>query len=163
MKLYEITNDMRSLQTMADTGELTADDIKDTMEGLDIAFDQKAVAVLKVRQSMLAEVRTIEEEIERLVDLKKAPENSATRLGDYLKDGMLLVNKDKLDLGIFKLTLKKASKKLGEIDESKVPDDFWSIIPESKKLDKRALLKAVKESPIEGVELADSSRALIIK
>lgn len=163
MKLYEITNDMRELQAMADSGELSPEDIQDTMDGLDIAFEQKAEAVLKVRQSMLGEVANIEQEIERLVKLKEAPENSATRLGDYLKGGMLALDKDKLDLGIFKVTLKKASVKLGDIDETKVPEIFWTVVPESKKLDKRTLLKAAKESPIEGVELTESSRALMIK
>jgi len=139
MKLYEITDNMRQLQAMADTGELSESDIKDTMEALDCEFEEKAEAVLKVRQSMLGEVANIEKEIERLVALKVAPENSANQLGEYIKSNMILLKKDKVDLGIFKLTLKKASLKLGSIDESKIPESCLIIVPESKKLDKRML------------------------
>lgn len=163
MKLYEITDNMRELQAMADSGELSESDIADTMDGLDGEFEKKAEAVLKVRQSMLGQVAAIESEIERLTELKKAPGNSAIRLGEYIKNNMLVLEKDKIDLGIFKLTLKKPSLKLGEIDESKIPNVFWTVVPETKKLDKRGLLKAVKESPMDGVELAESERALIIK
>jgi hypothetical protein len=163
MKLYEITNDMRELQALAENGELSAEDIADTLEGLEGAFDAKAEAALKVRQSMLGDVAAIDKEISRLVDLKKAPENSAERLSEYIKSNMMALDKDKIDLGVFKLTLKKSSVKLGSIDESKVPAEFWALIPESFKVDKRALLKAAKESPIDGVELGESSRALIIK
>jgi len=93
MKLYEITDNMRQLQAMADTGELSKSDIKDTMEALDCEFEEKAEAVLKVRQSMLGEVSNIEKEIERLVALKVAPDNSANRLGEYIKSNMILLKK----------------------------------------------------------------------
>ncbi len=163
MKLYEITNDMRGLQALADNGDLSLGDIKDTMDALDIQFEQKAEAAIKVRQSMLANVANIEAEIDRLIDLKKAPENNAQRIGDYIKANMLALEKDKVDLGLFKLTLKKSTQKLGPIDESLVPEEFWAVVPETKKLDKRALLKAAKESSVKGVALTQSERALIIK
>ena len=76
---------------------------------------------------------------------------------------MLLLGKDKADLGIFKLTLKKASLKLGSIDESKVPDSCLVYVPASEKIDKRMLLTMVKQEPIEGIELVESERSLIIK
>ena len=75
----------------------------------------------------------------------------------------IVEKKDKVDLGIFKLTLKKASLKLGSIDESKIPESCLIIVPESKKLDKRMLLSMVKNEAIEGIELVETERALIIK
>lgn len=163
MKLYEITDNIRELQALAESGEISESDIKDTMDALDCEFDQKIEAVLRVRQSLLSDVLSIEREIERLTELKKAPENSCVRLSEYIKGNMLILEKDQIDLGIFKVTLKKPTQKLGEIDESKVPDKYFTIIPETKRLDKKALLKAVKENPIDGVQLAESERALLIK
>ena len=76
---------------------------------------------------------------------------------------MLALDKDKADLGLFKLTLRKATDKLGTIDESKVQGQFWITIPESKKLDKKALLAYVKVNDMDGVELTKSERSLTIK
>ena len=166
MKLYEITDNMRELQGIADSGEMSYDDIADTMEALNISFAQKAEAALKVRQSMIGEVAIIDAEIARLTKLKEAPENNALRIFEYVKGSMLAAGKDKADLGIFKVTLKKASEKLGAIDETVIPTKYFTVVPavpKSLKLDKKALLKAAKESSINGVELIDSERALIIK
>jgi hypothetical protein len=163
MKLYEITENMKGLQRLAESGELDEQTLADTMEGLDAEFADKAKAVLQVRQSMLADVDAISMEILRLIDLKKAPQSAADRLSKYLRDGMLLTGTDKLDLGLFKVTLKKAGKKLGSIDESKVNDTFFSVVPAYVKLDKRALLAAAKLEAIDGVELIESERALMIK
>jgi len=163
MKLYEITENMKGLQRLAEAGELDEQTISDTMEGLDAEFKDKAKAVLQVRQSMLADVAGINKEIERLEDLRQTPLSAAARLSEYLKGGMLLTGTDKLDLGLFKVTLKKAGKKLGSIDESKVNESFFTVVPETVKLDKRALLTAAKLEAIDGVELIESERALMIK
>jgi hypothetical protein len=163
MKLYELTNQTRELQAMADSGELSQEDISDTMGGLDIQFEEKVEAVLMVRQSMLAEVVAIDNEIARLNDLKKSPANSAIKLADYIKNNMLSLSKDKVDSGLFKVTLKKPGIKLGDIDESKISPEYFTVVPETKKLDKRMLLKDAKTLPIDGVELIESERALLIK
>ena len=163
MRLYEITENIRGLQDLADSGELTAEDIKDTMDGLNIEFEKKAEAALKVRQSMLAQVDAINNEIDRLINLKKSPEKNAVWLSEYVKQNMLAMDKSKLDLGVFKVSIRKASLKLGDIDESKIDDIFFTHIPASKKLDKRALLKEAKKNPLSGVELVNSEQTLTIK
>ena len=163
MKLYEITEEMRSLQALADTGELTLEMIGDTMDSLECMFEKKAEAALMVRQGMLAEVAGIDSEIERLEALKAAPMASAVRLVEYIKSNMLALNKDRANLGLFKLTLRKPTDKLGDIDEAKVPSQFWVTVPESKKIDKRALLAYAKVNEMDGVVLAKSDRSLTIK
>lgn len=163
MKLYEITNDIRDLLAMAESGDLSSSDIEDTLEALNLEFNAKAEAVIKVRQQMLSDVVSIDREIERLESLKSAPQKSAARLEEYLKDMMLATNKDKLDLGLFKVTLRKASVVLGEIDEDKIPAEFWTEVPATRKLDKRSLLSAAKQGEIEGVTLGESKRSLTIK
>ena len=163
MKLYEITSEMRELQSLADTGELTLEMIADTMDSLECMFEKKAEAALMVRQGMLAEVAGIDSEIERLEALKAAPMASAVRLVEYIKSNMLALNKDKADLGLFKVTLRKATDKLGDIDETKVPNQFWNVIPQSMKINKQALLAYVKVNGMEGVELTKSERSLTIK
>lgn len=164
MKLYETTQAMRELHDLVDTGELTQEQIADTMESLDYDFNDKAEAALKVRQHLLYNVANIDKEIERLQALKAAPQNNAQRIADYIKQNMLLLKKDKMDLGLFKLTLRKASQKLGIINEDNVPDMFWTIIPATRKLNKPLLLQEAKTiGNLPFVELVDSERGLTIK
>lgn len=163
MRLYEITEDMRELQRMADDGELSADDISATMEGLELEFDDKARACLKVRQSMLGSANALNAEIERMEILEQSYLISAMNLQNYVKNGMLLTKRDKVDLGIFKLSIRKATKKLGELDEDKIPKSYFTEVPATTKLDKKQLLKDAKESAIEGVTLTETARSLTIK
>lgn len=163
MSLYETTNDMRELQAMADTGELSESDIADTMEGLNIEFNDQVTACLKVRLSLLDRVNNIDDEISRLEQLKKAPANNAEGIKKFIKSRMALLNKDKIKLPLFDVTLKKSFEKLGELDEKKIPKKFFIKIPATKKLDKKMLLSAAKLKKVKGVELVESERALLIK
>ena len=163
MKLYEITESMAGLQSLADTEELTPEMIADTMEGLQAEFSEKATAILQVRQRMMGEVAMIDVEIERLQALKKTPSNNADKLSEYLKANMLATETDKLELGLFKVTLKKAGVKLGEVREEFVPSEFFTVIPATQKLDRRALLAAAKAHHVDGVLLVDAERGLVIK
>ena len=163
MKLYEITKDMREIEALVDQGELTPEMVADTIEDLDGQFDDKMRSTLKVRQGMLADIAGLDSELERLTKMKKTLQSSCDWLTDYVKNAMLMTQREKLDLGIFKLSLRKATEQLGELDEDKIPAEYFSIIPESKKLDKKTLLKDAKVSPIEGVKLGQSARSLTIK
>lgn len=163
MKLYEIANEAKELQALVDSGDFTPDDIADTLESIDMEFDKKVEACLMVRQSMKAEVAAIDDEIERLKKLRAGPDTAADNLLEYIKHNMLALGRDKLDAGLFKVTLRKPSIQLGAIDEARVPLQFWQTIPASVKLDKKQLLAAAKLNPIDGVELKDSERSLIIR
>lgn len=165
--LYEITQEMRELNDLVNSGELTQEDIADTMDGMDYDFDVKVEAALKVRQHSVNHVDNIDNEIKRLQRLKAVSENNAQRIADNIKENMLLLKKDKLNLGLFEVTLRKASKKLGVINEKHIPDKYWTIVPETKQLNKALLLNETKVHIENGqkpfVELVDSERALIIK
>lgn len=163
VRLYEITDDIKHLTSLAESGELTLEQIADTLEDLESSFSDKAEAVIKVRQEMLSRVATIDNEIERLTNLRKSPGTNADRLEEYLKSSMIALGKDKMVLGLFAVTLRKSSKKLDKVDESKLPGRFFETIPASKKLDKRALLNAAKLEDIDGVTLGDSKRSLTIR
>lgn len=162
-KLYELTGEMLEIQSMLDAGEMAYDDLKDQIEATNAQYEDKCRAVLMMRQNALGAVSAIQSEIDRLTALKESPKRDAEWLESYLKESMIALEKDKLDLGIFKVTLRKASVQLGEVDESKIPQEFFEFIPATTKLDKRKLLASAKISPIEGVTLGESKRGLTIK
>jgi hypothetical protein len=62
MKLYDITNDIRELQAMADAGDLTAEEIKDTMDALELSQADKIEGCLMVRQDLLGDAAKFAEE-----------------------------------------------------------------------------------------------------
>ena len=163
MRLYDIAQEYNQLLRLVDDGELTAEMVKDTLESISAEFDDKALNCMMVVTQLDSDSDGIGKQIDRLKALQKSIDSSRENLVEYVKAGMLAVDKDKLDLGLFKLSIRKATVQLGEIDESKVPAKFWVTIPESKRLDRAALLAVRKLEEIEGVELSESKRSLQIK
>jgi len=163
MKLYEIASEYNQLLQMVDDGELTAEDIKDTLEAVGTEFDDKARNCVMVVRQLQSESAAIEIEIGRLKNLQKRVENNHDRLLDYIKFGMISVNKDKLNLGIFSLTLRKPTKAVEVTDESKIPKLYFREVPATKEVDKALIKKALTDGyKIEGAKLVDGKRALMI-
>lgn len=162
-KLYEITDEMRDLQSMVDAGELTQDAIDDTMDALEAEQAKKIEACLKVRQQLLSDVEAFKAEMERIGKLKKLAEDNAQWLHDYVKRNLLATNTAKMDAGLFKVSLRKCPAKLGEVDEDKVPGKFWTVVPATKKLNRQALLKEAKETEINGVTIIDNEKSLVVR
>jgi len=163
MKLYDIAQEYKQILDMVDAGDLTAEMVSDTLESINAEFDHKALNCMMVVAQLDSDSDGIGKQIDRLKGLQKSIDSSRENLAEYVKAGMLAIDKDKLDLGLFKLSIRKATVQLGEIDESKVPAKFWITIPESKRLDRVALLAVRKIEEIEGVELGESKRSLQIK
>lgn len=162
MKLYEISNDYQGLLALADEGGLTQEAIADTVEALDHEFTDKARNCLMVVKQLEGQADTAKKEYERLKSLSDAYSKQAENLKEYIRYNMEATKKDKLDLGLFKLTLKKPTITADVLDESKIPAQYFTVIPESKKLDRRSLLADLKDHPIEGAELKPGKRALLI-
>ncbi len=164
MRLYDIAQEYNQLLQMVDAGELTAEDIKDTLESIGAEFDVKARNCVMVVRQFESDSAGIDKEIERLKMLQKSVDNSSERLLDYIKSGMVSVGKDKLDLGLFKLTLKAAAKAVEVTDEKKIPALYFREVPATKAVDKALIKSALSDGfAIEGAKLVDGKRALIIK
>ena len=163
MKLYEIANEYQGLIDLVDSGELTQDDIADTLEAVNATFDDKVRACMMIRQDMITQSERLMKEVLRIESLADKLKNDSTSMLDYVKSCMIKMDKSKMDLGLFKLTLKNGSPKLGNIDESKIAKKYWIDVPATQKIDKRMLLSDAKLNPIDGVEIVESDRALMVK
>ena len=163
MKLYELNHAFVWVREMFECGDIDQQAFTDTIEQIDLDIEEKIKNCVIMMREHEINVATIKLEIDRLNKLAKAELAAAEWLEGYISQSMEVTKKDKIDLGLFKVTLNKAAKKTKIVDESKIPSQFWEIIPESKQLDKRALLAALKLGEIAGAELEDGKRALTIR
>jgi len=163
MKLYELSEAFHNVSELFNDGFIDQKAFTDTIEQIEIDIEEKVKNCVIMLRRHDANLNLINSEIERLQCLARREEENFGWLEQYISNSMLKTNKDKFDLGLFKLTLKQPTKKTNIIDESKIPNDFWVTVPETKRLDKSALLAALKLGEVEGAELVDGKRALIIK
>lgn len=163
MKLYEISEQFRNLQSLFDGEMIDAQSFSDTLESIEAEFTDKARNCVMMQRELEMRVSAIKAEKERLSKLEKAQQSAIERIEEYLRHNMEATSHDKLDLGIFNLTLKKASLTLPtEINEGELPQEYFKVIPESKQLDRVALLNAAKAGKV-NIKLVEGKRALMIK
>jgi hypothetical protein len=163
MKLYELNSAFINVRSMFEDGDVDQQAFTDTIEQIDLDIEEKIKNCVIMMREHDRNIESLKAEIDRLDKLVKSESAAAEWLEGYISQSMEATKKDKIDLGLFKLTLKAATKKTKVLDESKIPSEFFVTIPESKQLDKRALLAALKLGEIEGAELEDGKRALTIR
>lgn len=164
MQLYKLANEYKKFLDLAEAGELDAQTIKDTMEALNDEFAVKAENCLMIVKQLERDSAGYQAEISRMKALQEQADKSAESLKDYVKECMASAGHDKLDLKLFKLTLKKATKAVEIVDTALIPADYWRVIPETKAVDKALISTMLKlEKDVPGAKLVDGKRALLIK
>ena len=154
MKLYEITGEILELLTMAEDLELDQKMIRDTMEGLDFEFEEKAEAYAKVVKTLEMDIAGLDEEIQRMTKRKATIKNNIDRLKRSLEGAMIATGKRKFKTPLFGFGIQKNPPSLNILDESKIPEEFW--IEQQPKLDKKAALAYVKENEVDWAELSQT-------
>ena len=158
MRLYELTAQWANLLELAEQVEPEA--LKDTLDSIEDAFDDKVENTAKVIKSLEADVESIENEVRRLTARKSALKNNATNLKSYLQDEMDKVGKTKVKGSLFNVGIQNNQPSLRLADEFENQRYLVEVVP---KYDKKAILadlKAGKE--IDGADVVQG-RSLRIR
>lgn len=166
MQLRKITGQYLELCNMASDpeSELTPESIADTLESIEGAFNDKAVAVTHVISEMSLDIEKIDSEINRLQKRKKVIQNRNDNIRDYLKSNMIALDITNIKCPLFSITLAKGRDIVSVYDEEAIDPEYLSV-KTSISPDKRAIMKALKNDPesVEGATLIKSEPTLRIK
>lgn len=159
-KLYELTTDYNQLLEMVDSGEFSADEIADTLEGIKGEIDDKLQATVCVIREMDAEAKKFDAEIERMNNIKKSYSNTSARLKEYIRFEMEKTGISK-SKGLFSISLGKPSISTQVNDIDCIPEQYKKV---SVSADKTAIGKALKAGEVvEGAELVEGNKRLTIR
>lgn len=161
-QLYKLSAEMTKVKDLLDEG-LTVDDIADTLEGMELEFNDKAEKMLYLVNNLSSDIGQIDDEIKRLTENKRLIANKQNQLTEYLRSNMELSGIDKIECPLFKITLRKASKVVVIDDQDDLDDEFIKV--ETKITANKAAIKAaIKEGrEVLGAHLEDGKRGLTIK
>lgn len=161
-QLYKLSAEMTKVKDLLDEG-LTVDDIADTLEGMELEFNDKAEKMLYLVNNLSSDIGQIDDEIKRLTENKRLIANKQNQLTEYLRSNMELSGIDKIECPLFKITLRKASKVVVIDDQDDLDDEFIKV--ETKiTANKVAIKAAIKEGrEVLGAHLEDGKRGLTIK
>lgn len=126
--------------------------LNDTLESINDALEDKADGYVSVVKSLESDNKAIDEEIKRLQQRKTTNKNGIDRLKESLKVSMEATGKTKFKTVLNSYNIQNNPPSLNVIEEKHIPSDFW--LSQAPKLDKKALLKHIKENEdVDGVEI----------
>ena len=164
MKLYELSEQMQGLQALIEEGEMDAQTLEDTLDGLSADLQEKGEGVMKYLANLSADIQAYADEIKRLTARKKVITNQHDSLKEYLRTNMIKAGITKIESPVFTASLRKPSKMAEVTNEQAIPTEYKTHVPESWKVDKAKILRELKTgADIPGAELVDAKQALTIK
>lgn len=163
MKLYELTGEIAEVMAMVEAGELTQEDAADTLESLELAAQDKAVSVGHYMLNLNPMIDGLDAEIKRLQERKARIKSQQDWLKDYLRSNMERCDISKIKCDLFTITKRKPVKVAVIDDEASIPAGYFVEVPATRKLDKKALLKDLKQQQIEGAHLEDGKASITIE
>jgi len=161
MKLYEITGAIHDLEKMLEDG-LPPEQIEESLSDIAGDFDTKAKDILFVLANMDGEIEKFRSEEARLKERRLTAEKQKARLVNYLRYNMEQVGISTIQNGVMTAKLSKPRAIVEVLDESEIPEQYLSI-KTSVSVDKKELLKALKENQVPGAVLGESKPSLTIK
>ena len=150
--LYEINQDILNCVTVEDnttinteTGEVID---AERLDALHMEFNDKVRNIACFIKNLKAEAKAVKEEKEKLYARQKAAEDKADQLADYLQR---ILDGKKMKDTEYEITYRK-SEAVSIVDETQIPEGYR--IPQPDKLDKKAILDALKhDCDVPGAEL----------
>lgn len=159
--LYELSADYRrALDELTAIEDLPAEAIADTLEGLQGAFEDKALNVARYIRNLEAEAGAIAEAKKRMEARERATANQAKRLKDYLRLELERtgIKPKAADLA---LSVQKNPPSVKIDDEARLPSDYLETIT-STRARKKEILEALKAGAvIPGAKISQSNRLVI--
>jgi predicted nuclease with TOPRIM domain len=162
MKLYELSNAYAQvLERLEEEGETLS--LRDTLESIQEPLEDKAENIAKLIQSINADCEVIKGEEKRLADRRKALENKVSSLKQYLFEQLEFAGIGKVKRPTITISVQNNPPSVDVVDDSLIPKSYW-IVPEPvPTLDKKSIMKILKEGEeIPGVTLKQG-RGLRIK
>lgn len=147
--LYNLKEDYKRVLELQAEG-VDEEVIKDTLESIDDAIEDKADSYSYVIREKKGQNDTIDEEIKRLQALKRSNKRLIELLQENLYEVMKETGKTKFKTALNIFWIQKSPPTIEVKSEDNIPEEFFKT---ERKLQRRDLIKYMKENSIEGVEL----------
>lgn len=145
MKLYELTQNFLNLLDLLENPDIPKEVVESALEEVEGNFEDKAENIVKLIKSIEADIKAYKEEENRLSMRRKALENKAKSLKEYLQSSMKALEKESIKGKLFIIYTQKNQPSLIIDDIDKLPKEYKRTVEETdnKKI-KEDLLNKVK-------------------
>lgn len=164
MTLYDLTGELLELMEMAQDPDVDPDALNDTMEAINLNFNDKADGYAKIIRTLTAQADAIKAETARLKDREKSFRDKADTIKKNLEAAMLATDKRKIKTALFTFSIRRnpASVVMDEPYIENVPERFLKI--KDPEIDMAAIKKALQAGEnLDGIAHLEQTESLQIR
>jgi Siphovirus Gp157 len=161
--LRELSHELQEVQSLALDPDVPEEALRDTLDGIEGMFNEKAVRIVHVIANSDTDLDAISAEIKRLSERKRSIELAQDRLREYLRFNMEATGISKISSPLFTITLAAGRDMVEIYDEAALPDEFVRVktVVSPEKAD---ILKALKSGiEVPGATITKSKSSVRIK
>ncbi|CAB4141114.1 Siphovirus Gp157 [uncultured Caudovirales phage] len=158
--LYQIAEEFRQTAIALSNMDLDEQTLRDTLEGCTGDLEAKSTNIVKFTQSLLATAESIKQAEAEMAKRRKALENRAARVIEYVKSCMELAGVQKIECPYFMLSIRENPGKVEITDITQIPVQYTRLPePPTPEPDKKAIADAIKSGVvIPGAQLVKTTR-----
>lgn len=142
MTLYNLTNEYMQLLELAENPEIDPQAISDTLEAISGEIEDKAQNIAIVIKELDSQAEKLSAEIQRLSERKSSIVSNIATLKRNLTNAMNVTGKVKFKTELFTFNVQKNPPALIVDNDKAIPAQY--LIPQDPKIDKKAILNAIK-------------------
>ena len=164
LKLYEISEELMTLEDMLYDDTVDQETVQDTLEMINMDFEDKADNYAKIIRTMDASIKALKDEEQRLSSRRKSLEERQKWLKDTLEANMRYTGKIKFKTELFSFNIQKNGGLeplviTGELED--IPGRY--LIQQSPIPDNMKIRKLLEEQPVEWAHLEPRGESLRIR
>lgn len=158
--LYQLTAQLRELERLADEGEVPAEVLADTVEGLTGEIEVKAQNVAEFVRNLESSTAAIDGAIAEMKSRRDRIQRNADWLKGYLFTQMKASGITKISCPYFVLSIKKNPPKVVITDPGKIPCELYVYPPAPEPYPDKAAIKAALQAgqEFDGAHLEQGER-----
>lgn len=145
MQLYKISDQLNQVLEMMEHG---AEDLEDTLELLNLTFEDKVENCIMAYRNLIADRDKCKAEASRINERVKTLDKQAELLKRYVEVEMKKIGKEEVKSALFKIKLTMNPPSVNIIDNNLIPSDYF--IQSQPTLSRSKILEDLKR----GVEIA---------
>ena len=162
MTLYEMTEDYKTLLEMAEDPDIDPAVLKDTMDGIEGAIEEKAEGYAIVMKELETSELALKNEIDRLNARRLTISNNIRCMKLSLQEAMETTGKTKFKTTLFSFGIQKNPPSVVlDVDPGVLPDKY--LIPQAPKVDKTKIKEDLKNGIDIGVAHLEQTESLRIR
>jgi hypothetical protein len=143
--LYELVQYQRELEVLADSGDVPAEVIADTLEALEGDIEQKAVQVAQFTRNLQATADSVREAAKAMLARADRIEKRSESIHNYLLFQMQAAGISKIESPWFTLVVRKNPPAVVIDEDAALPFEYWTVpAPPPARPDKQAIRDALK-------------------